>query len=295
MSGCEQGEIFGLTFPENPPRRLHRREGFYDGADRHRDRYGGGPRTQRGWAGASDEGETSLTTLVTSKKGAEYFAARLQRNQIACGEVFKRQADQSRKRWIHYDFWKENNLPILQSLWQVYKGQHGSIENIRYESCRSVWKASGLDDPDNTDQQQTGDRVQRRQGAAGIARASGCCCRKWRRFWGGGWNSRCSTKESDQDIEYHVLPARDPAAPQMRKLLFHYLPGLPAGGEKSAQSELQRVDQGFFKEAAAQRKRRARLHHPARRWPGEEHRADSAVSIERKNRLGNGSARRASR
>src|SRR5258708_39406279 len=43
----------------------------------------------------------------------------------------------------------------------------------------------------------------------------------------GQMNFEVFDENPDEKTESHALPARDPTAPQMRKLLFHYLPGLP--------------------------------------------------------------------
>jgi predicted acylesterase/phospholipase RssA len=217
-----QGEIFGLTFPKEAAQQISGAKDFMvaligtaidTAAERERARLGG----------RIHEIQTSLTTLD--------FEAALSIPERDYKEIksraalfFRGHANQSRKRWIHYDFWKENNLPILQSLWQVYKGQQGSVENIRYESCRSVWEARGLDDPENTDRQET--EIVFRVGKEPLYCQSIGVAQEMATFLG-QMEFEVFDDNSDERIEYHVLPARDPAAPQMRKLLFHYLPGLP--------------------------------------------------------------------
>lgn len=217
----QQGEIFGLTFPKEAAQQITGAKDFMmaligtaidTAADRERTRLGG----------RIHEIQTSLTTL-DFEQALNIPARDFSEIKLRAREFFLACADQSRKRWIHYDFWKENNLPMLQSLWQVYKGQHGSVANIRYESCRSVWEARGLDRPDNTDRQET--QIVFRVGKEPLYCQSIGVLQEMATFL--GQMEFEVFDKSGQSIQYHVLPARDPAAPQMRKLLFHYLPGLP--------------------------------------------------------------------
>jgi predicted acylesterase/phospholipase RssA len=218
----QQGEIFGLTFPKEAAQQISGAKDFLvaligtaidTAADRERARLGG----------RIHEIQTSLTTL-DFEEALSITERDFKEIKSRAAEFFLSQADQSRKRWIHYDFWKENNLPILQSLWKVYKGQHGDVENIRYESCRTVWEARGLDHPENTDRQET--EIMFSVGKEPLYCHSIGVAQKMATFLG-QMEFEVFDDNSDEKIEYHVLPARDPASPQMRKLLFHYLPGLP--------------------------------------------------------------------
>jgi predicted acylesterase/phospholipase RssA len=218
----QQGEIFGLTFPKEAAQPISGAKDFTvaligtaidTAADRERARLGG----------RLHEIRTSLTTL-DFEEALNIPERDFQEIKSRAAEFFLRQADQSRKRWIHYDFWKENNLPILQSLWQVYKGQHGSVENIRYKSCRNVWEARGLDHPEDTDRYET--EVVFSVGKEPLYCQSIGVAQEMATFLG-QMEFEVFDDNSDEKIEYHALPARDPTAPQMRKLLFHYLPALP--------------------------------------------------------------------
>jgi predicted acylesterase/phospholipase RssA len=217
----QQGEIFGLTFPKEAAQQISGAKDFMvalmgtaidTATERERARLGG----------RIHEIQTSLTTL-DFEEALNIPDRDFEEIKSRATVFFQSQADQSRKRWIHYDFWKENNLPILQSLWEVYKGQHGSIENIRYESCRSVWEARGLDHPENSDSQAT--EIVFSVGKEPLYCQSIGVAQEMATFL--GQMEFEMFDNSDERIEYRVLPARDPTAPQMRKLLFHYLPGLP--------------------------------------------------------------------
>ena len=218
----QQGEIFGLTFPKEAAQRISGAKDFMvalmgtaidTAADRERARLGG----------RIHEIQTSLTTL-DFEEALNIPEREFKEIKKSAAAFFRVQADQSRKRWIHYDFWKENNLPILVSLWQVYKVQHGLVQNIRYESCRIVWEARGLDDPETTDRQET--EIVFNVGAEPLYCQSYGVASDTATFLG-QMEFEVFEDSSDKRIEYQALPARDPSAPQMRKLLFHYLPALP--------------------------------------------------------------------
>ncbi|HEX5430577.1 MAG TPA: patatin-like phospholipase family protein [Bryobacteraceae bacterium] len=219
----ERGEVYAISFPPDGGAEIHSAKDFafalmntaIDSAIQ---------REKSRLAGRVHEIRTSLTTLAF-EDALNLHPDEYGRITREAAEFFQHHANGSGTRSIVQDLWKEQNLPLLQTLWRIYKAQN-TANNIQYQKCRIIWVARGLEKSDIPDIMEY--RLNFRVGqeplqchSIGVTPTSGVNFLGRMEFSVSGPDSK--------PVPYETLPARDPEAPLRRALLFHYLPVLKTG------------------------------------------------------------------
>lgn len=219
-----RGEVYAFSFPPDGVARIKSAKDFafalvntaIDSAIQ---------REKSRLAGRVHEIRTSLTTLDFDD-ALKMDPAAYREIKKDAAEFFQNHASGSGKRWILQDLWKEQNLTLLQALWRIYKAQN-TAKNIQYQSCRLIWLARGLADPHAPDDMHF--KAMFKIGSVPLQCHSIGVTQSGATFLGQMEFSVFEAGSKTKAVSYETLPARDPANPLNRQLLFNYLPALPVG------------------------------------------------------------------